>query len=261
MSEQMIVNQHLDGDSFFWRAGPTGILLCHGFTATTSEVRPLGKFLHQHGYTVSAPLLTGHNSHPKELNQVKWQQWVSDIDSCYKELVSQCDTIFVGGESTGALLALHLATNYPQISGVLAYAPALRLNISIYNIVKLFLLSPIIPYVPKPNPKENPLWRGYSVNPLKGTIQLLKLQQIMLNRLPMIRQPVLIVQGRLDKTVHPGVPQIIKRNIRSSLIEIHWMEQSSHTVILDKELKHIAQITLEFIKKSTNSPINKKGLD
>ena len=41
----LIKNPHLKGGPFFWGAGPTGILLVHGFTATTAEVRPLAQAL------------------------------------------------------------------------------------------------------------------------------------------------------------------------------------------------------------------------
>lgn len=250
MPEHLIVNPHLDGNPFFWSAGPIGILLCHGFTATTAEVRPLGKILNEHGFTISAPLLPGHNSHPRELNRVKWQHWADNVKSYYQYLESRCDTIFVGGESTGALLALHLAINQPRITGILAYAPVLKLNMSLYNRILLSLLSPLIPYIPKSNPNSNNLWKGYSVNPLRGVLQLLKLQKVVSIGLHRITQPVLIVQGKLDTTVHPKVPEMIKGKVNSFHVKIHWMQKSAHTVILDQELDQVAHLTLDFINES-----------
>ena len=67
MEQQMILNPHLEGDSFFWEGGEVGILLIHGFTATTAEVRPLAEFLHKNGYTVAGPLLPGHYTKPDDL--------------------------------------------------------------------------------------------------------------------------------------------------------------------------------------------------
>jgi carboxylesterase len=58
----MIQNPGLEGDSFFCEAGPFGILLIHGFTATTAEVRPLARRLLSVGYTISGPLLPGHDT-------------------------------------------------------------------------------------------------------------------------------------------------------------------------------------------------------
>ena len=57
--EGYILNPELEGGSFFWKNGETGVLLLHGLTATTAEVRPLAKSLLKEGYTVSGILLPG----------------------------------------------------------------------------------------------------------------------------------------------------------------------------------------------------------
>ena len=66
-SEFHLVNPELEGDAFFWKGGDKGILLIHGLTATTAEVRPLAKRFHDEGFTVSAVLLPGHGTTPEEL--------------------------------------------------------------------------------------------------------------------------------------------------------------------------------------------------
>jgi len=68
MRNQYIVKPHLDGSSFQLPGNRTGFVLLHGFTATTTEVKPLAERLHHEGYTISAPLLPGHDSHPDDLN-------------------------------------------------------------------------------------------------------------------------------------------------------------------------------------------------
>jgi len=42
----MIHNPHLEGGPFVWEGNRLGILLIHGFTATTTEVRLLAEKLH-----------------------------------------------------------------------------------------------------------------------------------------------------------------------------------------------------------------------
>jgi carboxylesterase len=248
----LIKNPHLNGGPFFWEAGPTGILLLHGFTATTAEVRPLAKALHARGFTVSGPVLPGHNTYPEDINNYSWHDWVSTVEKAYRELVSRCEQVFVGGESTGGLLALYLATFHPEVSGVLTYAPALKLQISPLDRIKLRLSASFIPYLPKGGEDDDLPWKGYTVNPLKGVVQLLKLQKQVTPRLSQIHQPVLIVQGKLDTTVDEAVPEMIWDRVSSGTKEIHWMEKSSHCVALDCELEQVVDITLNFLSKISN---------
>ena len=240
-------NPNLQGAPFFWEAGPEGVLLCHGFTATTAEVRLLAHSLHVKGYTVAAPLLPGHGTTPEECNRYTWQEWYASVEQTYQQLASRCRTVVVGGESAGGLLVLRLASLHPEAAAILCYAPALRLRL---NRVKEFLLSfcaPFITSIPKPPSTDNNPWQGYSVNPLKAADQLRRLQKAIYPLLPEIKQPILIIQGRLDPTVHPESPLIIYDQVSSSIKELHWLEHSTHCVILDKERDLAASLTLDFL--------------
>jgi carboxylesterase len=245
-----LVNPHLDGSPFFWSAGPVGVLLVHGFTATTVEVRDLAKNLVDAGYTVSAPLLPGHYTQPADLNRVRWQEWVETVEVSYAHLAETCHTVVVGGESTGGLLALYLAIQHPEVAAVLAYAPALRLQIRPWDHLRLRFLAPFIPYVPKPGSDQDTRWQGYPVNPLKGVLQLLRLQEEVRPGLPAIRQPLLVVQGCLDRSVHPGVPAEIISHVNSQVCELHWMAHSRHVLLLDDELDQVTNITLDFLHRA-----------
>jgi carboxylesterase len=254
MAHPLIKNPHLNGDPFTLRGGPIGILLVHGLKATTAEMRPLGDYLNKKGFTISAPLLPGHNTSPNDANKYSWDDWVFSVESAYAELIKCCEQVFVGGESAGALLSMYLATNHPEISGIIAYAPALKLIYPKLAIVALHILAPIIPYIKEKDSDDNLPWRGYQAIPLKSVLQLLKLQRKTISRLEYIRRPILIVQGRKDARISPDVPEIIASQVSSAIIEVHWMEDSTHCVILDKELPTVQKITHQFIKRSLGYP-------
>ncbi len=80
--------------------------------------------LHQSGYTVHAPLLPGHGTTPRELNQNRYQDWLDAVDGAYAFMQHKCTDIFVAGESMGALLSLYLAARQSKIAGVICYSPA-----------------------------------------------------------------------------------------------------------------------------------------
>lgn len=255
--DNLYVNPHLDGSTFSWVAGPVGVLICHGFTATTAELRPLAGVLHQHGYTVAAPLLPGHGTIPEDMNHVHWQDWVAAVQAAFERLQENCDRVWIGGESMGALLALYLASLNPDAAGVLAYGPALRLRGTWTDLVLLSLAAPFKKWVKKRNRESNTYvdsrWQGYTVRPLKAVQQFFSLQRATQACLDKITQPVLIIQGRDDMTVDPASPALIARGIRSNHIEIHWMAQSSHCVIIDREFDQVANLTLRFIESVPGS--------
>jgi len=73
MSNPYYKHPELDENSFLLKAGELAVLRIPGFTATTSEVRPLAAFLPGKCLMISAPLLAGHGTHPADLNKRKSQ--------------------------------------------------------------------------------------------------------------------------------------------------------------------------------------------
>jgi carboxylesterase len=136
---------------------------------------------------------------------------------------------------------------HPEVAAILCYAPALRLKLNRGKEILLSMCAPFISSIPKPLSTDNNPWQGYSVNPLKAANQLRRLQKVIYPLLPEINQPILIIQGRLDPTVHPESPLIVYDHVSSSIKELQWLEHSTHCVILDKERDLAAGLTLDFL--------------
>lgn len=251
MLDSCLQNPHLDGSSFFWEGGPTGILLIHGYTATTAEVRLLAQALHEKGYTVAAPLLPGHGATPEKMNRCRWQDWADACEQTYRTLAECCGHVFLGGESMGGMLALYLAASHPDVAGLLLYATALKVSSSWqpYLAPLIARFRPILPKGHAPPSAAEGRWQGYTVHPTRATVQLFALQRVVMPLLPKITQPLLIVQGRLDGVVHAGVPDLIASRVRSTIKEIHWLERSTHCVLLDQEWEQAAAWALDFVNQ------------
>ena len=237
-------NPHLDGESFYWQGNATGILLFHGFTATTTEVRLLANCLKTQGYTISAPLLPGHGTHPADLNKKKWLDWYETADIAYLELLRKCERVFVGGESMGALLALLVASRHINVHGVMLFAPAIKIN----GLWMADLLKYVKPYKPKIAKDDGLPWKGYNVNPIKALSQLRKLQKITKRELLNVTQPTLIVTGELDKTIAPDSGRIVLDGISSQDKSLRHMLNSGHTILIDQEISQVCELTQTFIE-------------
>jgi carboxylesterase len=93
-------------------------------------------------------------------------------------------------------------------------------------------------------------WQGYPTMPAKGIVQLLKFQTAVRASLPKIHQPVLVIQGRKDLTVHPSAGELILQGVSSRVKEHRWMEHSAHAIILDCELDAVTELTLRFMEST-----------
>lgn len=241
-----IRNPQLEGDSFFWEGSQTGILLIHGFTATTAEVRLMAEKLKEEGFTISAPLLPGHGTHPDDLNNARWPMWVESVKTAYEQLLDKCDRIYVIGESMGALLALELAAQHPEVAGICLFAPAIKVK----HLWLSWLLAPFKKYLKKSDKDDGLAWKGYNVYPVRSMVELFKLQMHTRQRLFLIDHPTFVFTGEYDRSIAPDAAQVVLDGIRANpKCHIH-MEKSDHCILLDKELDLAYQYVTAFIKNS-----------
>ena len=109
--------------------GKVGVLLIHGLAGNPAEVRYVSNGLSRQGYVVSCPVLAGHGGSEADLEASTWQDWYNSCSDALDELRRTCDTVLVGGLSTGAVLGLMLAARRPaDVQGLLLYSPTLWLS-------------------------------------------------------------------------------------------------------------------------------------
>lgn len=245
-------NEDLDGNSFQISGSKDScVILIHGFTATTVEVRPLANELANAGYSVICPLLPGHNTTPEDLNKIKWQEWVSSVDYVLEKAFIDFDNVFIGGESMGGLVACYLAAHYESIKGVLLFSPALFVpKLQLSKFIRYFR-----PFMPKAARKKDVVntekypWKGYTVNPTSAANELYKLQKIVRTNLPKIVQPVLIIQGKNDNTITPESSNYIYEHISSKDKKLVIMENSGHCVLLDQDFQLVVEYSKNFLSR------------
>jgi len=246
-----VTQNPLSPDPFALEGGPAGALLIHGFTGAPPEMRMLGDYLNERGMTVAAPLLPGHGTTVADLNRCRWSDWTDAARAALQELRGRCRTVFVGGLSMGSLLALHLAADHDDIAGVMAFSPALQIANPLIH------LSPLMRHVLRTFPKERRsdlcdpraerrIW-AYPVRPVSAVAELLALQRHVRQRLADVRQPLLVVQSRADRTVHRRSGEMVVSGVGSSDTQLIWLQHSGHNMLVDGEWTTVAARSWEWI--------------
>ncbi len=250
-----MINDALDPSRFEFDGGSTGILLLHGYTAATPEMRPLGEYLASKGMRVVAPLLPGHGTNVADLNTRSWREVAEAAADELYALQGKCDRVYVGGLSMGGLLTLHLGQRCPQIAGLIPMAAAVNLSDPLRHFVPV--LKHFLASMPKSKDihvsvedaaSEELMW-SYDSNPLQFAGELFKLMHHVRDRLHQIHQPILVFYGARDRTVPAKAARTIMKRTASSDKTLVILEHSGHCLSVDGERDTLCARTWQWIQE------------
>lgn len=247
-------------EPIFYQGNRIGCLCLHGFMASPNEVKWLGEFLAQQGYTVYCPLIAGHGTHPQDVIDLTWNDYYTSVVEGYTRLSQTCDQIFVCGLSMGGMLALLLASEYPVTGvGVLAAPLHFPRRMRFAAWVKY-----VQPYQPAPTPpkmtalvKAEQLRRGeptvgrvrYEDWPMAAIDQLYQLSFAVRGALPKVTAPLLMIYSEKDDVVPLQNCDLIAQQVRSTHLEKHILTQSGHILTQDIERETVFELVGKFIQQ------------
>lgn len=238
---------------FFQGKNPkTACLLVHGFTGAPKEMRWLGEYLAEQGYTVMGVRLSGHATTPEDIARMKWRDWLLSVQDGYYMLREAYPNIFVMGLSMGAILSLTFSSQF-TVSGVVAMS---TLNEMPSNPLLPFVgvLKYIVPTIAKgPGDWQNPQAAldhvEYPRFPVAGVAQLHDLIDVMHSRLPQVTAPALLVQGRKDGSVPVEHVQKVYDHLGSKDKTILYLDNSGHVVTREPDRQQLFQAVRDFIER------------
>lgn len=241
---------------FRLRGGTRGCLLIHGFAGTPPEMRGLGQFLAAGGYDVMGPLLAGHGLTPEAMASTRWPDWVRSAEDALTELRGDCQEVFVGGQSLGATLALHLAATHPDVRGVITMAamgsPTFFRD---WRIKAIRGLKYVVRWhVPSGDPDlGDPAalrqLHSYARRPTVCIESLMQLLRVVERELPRVTAPALIMHGRRDRTVDVGNAPLILERLGSTDKQLVWFERSGHAITVDLEHDLLHATVLDWLNR------------
>lgn len=239
-----------------------GVLLLHGFTGTPHQFRELSRLLAERGYTVFSPVIAGHGTTPRELEQTTSGDWVQTAEAALQRLRARVRQVFVVGNSFGGNLAFWLAANHPEvISGVVSLGTAIRLRWHALHVARLYTYGWFIRYHRK-------LGREYKIDyidladevsypviPLKSLREFHRfLRQKTIPTLSAVTAPTLLIQADEDKVVHPRSVQYIHEHVSSRYKKVCWLNSRYHNLHESDRRDEIFRRIDAFIRELTVQP-------
>jgi len=239
---------------FYFPGNSTGCLLIHGFTGAPTEMRPLGEYLAEKGFTVMGVRLTGHGTKIADMQRTHWQDWSASVLDGWHLINSIAEDIFLIGLSMGGALALYHASFLPVKGVVSLSAP--------YNIKHdpRFRLLPILvnlfPYASKGKSDWQKIDAAeehfsYEKYPTRGVLELTKLLKEMRDSLPKISVPTLLMHSKLDLGIPPENMDRIFQDLPADNPNKNkvWLEHSGHVVTRDLDKLFVFKSVAAFIQE------------
>lgn len=238
-------------EPFFFPGGPIGCLLVHGFTGSPKEMRWMGEYLAEQGYTVLGVRLAGHATQPEDMLHCRWRDWLASVEDGYNLLRGVSDEIFVMGLSMGGVLSLLFASQQP-LAGVVAMSTPYALP-----------PDPLLPYLRwlhhiRPRLEKGPPdWHNpdaaqdhvaYPYYPTRAIIELNELLAEMRAALPAIKTPTLLIHSRQDHGVAPENMEHIYAGLGCADKQMVWLENSSHVITREPERLSVFGAAHQFVQ-------------
>lgn len=272
----------LDDGIFLKGKGPHAILLIHGLTGSPSEMAFVARSFHREGYTVFVPRIAGHGDSIFVLKKKKWGIFYDSVRTAFEKLRDECGneaSLFVGGLSMGALLALLLAREYAdEIAGVVSFSATLffdgwnvpwtqyLLPIAFHTPLKhCFYFREEAPYGLKSEAARRHVdasyrdakledysdasRNGYAFFPVALFCELQRLIRYLIPRLAEVSAPIQLLQATNDDMTSVRNSEFILQKVRSKIKELILLDDSYHVITADQERYIVAEKAIAFCNR------------
>ncbi|MFL7939849.1 alpha/beta hydrolase [Priestia megaterium] len=234
---------------FTFEGGEKAVLLLHGFTGNSADVRMLGRFLEKKGYTCHAPHYKGHGVAPEELVHTGPKDWWKDVMDGYEFLKSKGhESIAAVGLSLGGVFSLKLGYTVP-IKGIVPMCAPMYIKSE--EIMYEGVLAYAREYKKREGKSSEQIeqeMEEFKQTPMNTLKSLQELIAEVRNSVDMIYAPTFVVQGRHDHMINTDSANIIYNSVESPTKDIKWYEESGHTITFDKERDQLHEDVYAFLE-------------
>jgi carboxylesterase len=243
-------------EPFFFPGNQIGCLLIHGFTGTPKEVRLMGEYLNQQGFTILGIRLSGHATQPADMIRTTYNDWLTSVEDGFQLLSGVTQNIYAIGHSTGGSLS-YTAASYLPIKGIVSMSSPYKLPDD-WRLNYTEIIAKVMPYLPKHKGPpgagwvDREAWKdhiSYPHNPVRSIGQLNKLLEKMRGLLPQVKTPALLMHSREDRYVLPENMTGIYNDLGSTDKQMLWIENSGHALPRDAQRETVFHAAADFIRQ------------
>ncbi|GIN89104.1 carboxylesterase [Siminovitchia terrae] len=236
-------------EPFIFKSGKRAVLLLHGFTGNTADVRMLGRFLEKNGYTCHAPQYKGHGVPPEELVHTGPSDWWKDVMDGYEFLKNQgYEEIAVAGLSLGGVFSLKLGYTVPVKGIVPMCAPMYIKSEEVMYRGILKYAREFKQFEGKSEEQIDMEMHEFEKTPMNTLKALQRLIADVRDQVDMIYTPLFVVQARHDHMINPDSANIIYNQAESIEKDLKWYEHSGHVITLGEEKEQLHEDILHFLE-------------
>lgn len=223
---------------FFPHSGKRGVILLHAYTGNSNDVRMLARHLNWAGYTVCAPLFTGHGGDPRKILQTgNPDEWWDDTRMAIFRLKDYgLAQIAIFGLSLGGLFATKALEEDPSLAGGGVFASPITswgaTNVPEYFprlAAKYYRQHGLAPDLIQ----ERLNWLDARLPQQLGAIQ--QLTKELDQRLGQIKRPFFIAQGGADEMIDPrsGATLRDKLQAQGTPVDYHYYPTATHLLTVN----------------------------
>lgn len=234
---------------FTFEAGNRAILLLHGFTGHSADVRMLGRFLEKKGFTSHAPIYRGHGVAPEQLMETNPDMWWEDAQAGYDHLMELgYEDIVVAGLSLGGMMALKLATER-KIKAVISLCTPMIFDDK-HNLEPSFRI--FVEQYKRFEGKEASIIKQETDEIMAETsylfTEIANFNYDVKKAIDMIYAPIFIAQAREDEVINAESATYIYDHVESDDKQIKWYDDGSHVITLSHAKEQLHEDIYQFLQ-------------
>lgn len=255
--------------SFTKKTNDTAVLLLHGLTGSPTELTLLARSLFKAGFDVHCPVLPGHLQSPIKIMEKTWQDWAQASLNEYDALKTKYKRVFVSGLCLGAVLALVLAIERPEVDGIAALAPDMRQDG--WAVPWYSFLMPLAMHTPfkyfaiaverdtfgvKNEDVRKQIHQSFNNNggsldffPVVSLLESRRIGRFVSKNLHKISAPTLVCHSEIDDYVDIGNAKEVIEKISSKDKKLLVLNDSYHLIVFDNERDLVFKTVIEFFER------------